>query len=153
MGFYRGPNIVTEDLIFAVDAASTRSYSGSGTNWVDLSGQGNNATLGSNVTYNAGGWMDFNGAQNTNSNVAVPISRGELGDNMSIEAFFRYDGAGNASYRPIVGGNDPGAGTEVFFGKNTGNFTSLKDLAAKENSANAVQGVVAGVEFECFIHV
>ena len=116
-----GPDIVTEDLIFAVDAASTRSYSGSGTNWVDLSGQGNNATLGSNVTYNAGGWMDFNGTQNTNSNVAVPISRGELGDNMSIEAFFRYDGAGNASYRPIVGGNDPGAGTEVFFGKNSGN--------------------------------
>ena len=57
MGFYRGPNIVTEGLVFAVDAASTRSYPGSGTTWIDLSGQGNNATLGSNVTYNASGWM------------------------------------------------------------------------------------------------
>ena len=121
MGFYRGPNIVTDGLVFAVDAASTRSYPGSGTTWIDLSGQGNNATLGSNVTYNASGWMDFNGTQNTNSNVAVPINRGELGNNMSIEAFFRYDGSASAGYRPIIGGNDPGAGTEVFFGKNTGN--------------------------------
>ncbi len=31
MGFYRGPNIVTDGLVFAVDAGSERSYSGSGT--------------------------------------------------------------------------------------------------------------------------
>ena len=28
MGFYRGPNIVTDGLVFAVDAGSTRSYPG-----------------------------------------------------------------------------------------------------------------------------
>ena len=33
MGFYRGPNIVTDGLVFAVDAGSTRSYPGSGTTW------------------------------------------------------------------------------------------------------------------------
>ena len=31
MGFYRGPNIVTDGLVFAVDAGSERSYPGSGT--------------------------------------------------------------------------------------------------------------------------
>ena len=31
MGFYRGPNIVTDGLVLALDAGSTRSYSGSGT--------------------------------------------------------------------------------------------------------------------------
>ena len=41
---YTGPHIITDGLIFAVDAASARSYPGSGTTWIDLSGQGNNAT-------------------------------------------------------------------------------------------------------------
>ena len=31
MGFYRGPNIVTDGLVFAVDPGSERSYPGSGT--------------------------------------------------------------------------------------------------------------------------
>jgi hypothetical protein len=31
MGFYRGPNIVTDGLVFAVDPGSERSYSGTGT--------------------------------------------------------------------------------------------------------------------------
>jgi hypothetical protein len=38
MGFYRGPNIVTDGLVFAVDAASERSYPGSGTTATDLAG-------------------------------------------------------------------------------------------------------------------
>ena len=36
MGFYRGPNIVTDGLVFAVDAGSERSYPGSGTTTTDL---------------------------------------------------------------------------------------------------------------------
>jgi len=38
MGFYRGPNIVTDGLVLAVDAASERSYPGSGTTATDLAG-------------------------------------------------------------------------------------------------------------------
>ena len=45
MGFYRGPNIVTENLAISLDAASTRSYPGTGTVWYDLSG--NNIDFGS----------------------------------------------------------------------------------------------------------
>ena len=45
MGFHRGPNIVRDGLVLALDAASPRSYPGSGTTWYDLSGNGNNATL------------------------------------------------------------------------------------------------------------
>jgi hypothetical protein len=41
MGFYRGPNIVTDGLTFAVDAASERSYPGSGTTAYDLVGSYN----------------------------------------------------------------------------------------------------------------
>ena len=38
MGFYRGPNIVTDGLVFAQDAASARSYPGQELQyWYDLS--------------------------------------------------------------------------------------------------------------------
>ena len=46
MGIKRGPTpIVTEGLVLYLDAANYRSYPGSGTDWIDLSGYGNHATL------------------------------------------------------------------------------------------------------------
>tara|TARA_X000001316_G_scaffold11261_1_gene4029 strand:+ start:279 stop:965 length:687 start_codon:yes stop_codon:yes gene_type:complete len=45
MAFFQGPNIVTDGLILALDAASARSYPGSGNTWYDLSNNGNNASL------------------------------------------------------------------------------------------------------------
>jgi hypothetical protein len=48
---FTGPNIIKDGLVFALDAANTKSYPGSGTTWNDLSGNGNNGTLVNNVTY------------------------------------------------------------------------------------------------------
>jgi len=45
MAFSRGPNIVTDGLVLALDAANPKSYPGTGTVWNDLSGNGNNGTL------------------------------------------------------------------------------------------------------------
>ena len=98
--------------------SATRSQN---TTWSDLSGNNNDATLASAVGMDPGGWITFNGTQTTAYQVAVPIDRTELGDKASVEAIFRYDGASGDGYRPIIGGNDPGAGTEFFLGKNTGN--------------------------------
>jgi hypothetical protein len=53
MGFFRGPKIVTDGLILALDAASPRSYPGTGTTWYDLSGQGNNGTLVNGPTFSS----------------------------------------------------------------------------------------------------
>ena len=47
------PRIVTEGLVLALDAANSRSYSGTGTTWSDLSGNGNNGTLTNGPTYNS----------------------------------------------------------------------------------------------------
>ena len=62
MGFYRGPNIVTDGLVFAFDAGSERSYPGTGTTVTDLVGS-NNGTLTNGVTYQSinGGVFDFDG--------------------------------------------------------------------------------------------
>jgi len=64
MGFYRGPNIVTDGLVFAQDAASARSYPGSGTSWYDLSNDKNTGTLYNGVSYSTadGGTMSFDGS-------------------------------------------------------------------------------------------
>lgn len=63
MGAYGGPDIVTDELIFAVDAGSTRSYSGSGTSADSIIGA-NTATLYNGVAYSAnhGGFWDFDGS-------------------------------------------------------------------------------------------
>ena len=55
-----GPNIVTSGLISNLDAGNVSSYSGTGTAWNDLSGNGNNATL-TNTTFNStnGGGIVF----------------------------------------------------------------------------------------------
>ena len=50
---YTGPHIVTDGLVQAIDAASARSYPGSGTAWNDLSGLGNNTTLENGPVYSS----------------------------------------------------------------------------------------------------
>ena len=51
MGLAHSPRIVTDGLVLALDANNSKSYSGSGTTWSDLSGNGNNATLTNNPSY------------------------------------------------------------------------------------------------------
>ena len=64
MAFTYSPKIVTDGLVFAVDAANTKSYPGSGTTWSDLSGNGNNGTLVNGPTYDGanGGSIVFDGS-------------------------------------------------------------------------------------------
>jgi len=45
MGFYRGPNIVRDGLVLALDSSNPNSYPGTGNTWYDLSGNGNHGTL------------------------------------------------------------------------------------------------------------
>jgi hypothetical protein len=63
MAFQRGPNIVTNGLVLALDAANTKSYPGSGTTWRDLCRNNNNGTLTNGPTFNSanGGSIVFDG--------------------------------------------------------------------------------------------
>mgnify|MGYP003118665655 CR=1 FL=1 len=70
MGSFGGPDIITDGLVLSLDAASTRSYPGSGSTWSDLSGNSHDMTIDSTgLTYNAGGWFDManGGMSNTNN--------------------------------------------------------------------------------------
>ena len=63
MGFNRGPKIITNGLVLALDAGNTRSYPGSGTTFTDLSGFGNNGILTNGPTFisNNNGSIVFDG--------------------------------------------------------------------------------------------
>ena len=78
MGFYRGPNIVTDGLVFAIDAGSTRSYPGSGTAVTDLAGT-SNVTLANGVGFgtNNGGVFTYDGVDD----------QGTAGDFFNYQAF------------------------------------------------------------------
>ncbi len=53
MAFFYSPNVVTDGLVFAVDAANKKSYPGSGTTWTDLAGS-NNGALTNGPTFDSG---------------------------------------------------------------------------------------------------
>jgi hypothetical protein len=52
MALSRGPKVVTNGLVLALDAADRNSYRGSGTTWTDLSGNNYNGTLTNGPTFN-----------------------------------------------------------------------------------------------------
>jgi len=73
-GFANNAPIVTDGLVFYVDAGNDKSYPGSGTTWTDLIG-GNNGSLTNGPTYNSGngGSLVLDG-----TNDRVTISEGGL---------------------------------------------------------------------------
>ena len=99
MGFYRGPNIVTDGLVYAMDAGSARSYDGT-TTLNDLVGS-NTGTLTNGVTYQSinGGVFDFDGVDDY-----ISFSNVVANDNSyTILMWIKPDGlsaGGSGSSRP-----------------------------------------------------
>jgi hypothetical protein len=97
MGFYRGPNIVTDNLTFAIDVGSARSYTGSGTTVNDLVGT-NNVTLANGVLFasNNGGVLIYDGVDD----------QGTAGDFFNYQAFtinlWVNPGSTQAQYANII---------------------------------------------------
>lgn len=54
MALGHSPSIVTNGLLWCLDAGNTKSYPGSGTSWYDLSGNSRTATIYNGPTYSSG---------------------------------------------------------------------------------------------------
>ena len=70
-------NIVTDGLILNLDASLVSSYPTTGTDWYDISGANNNGEMKNGLSFNSGGWMDFDGADDY---VWVPNDNGTMDD-------------------------------------------------------------------------
>jgi hypothetical protein len=92
MGFYRGPNIVTDGLVFAIDAGSTRSYPGSGTTGTDLINS-ESITLVNGVAFSSanGGSWEFDGSDDYISLPASLITALHGGTEASICIWIKND--------------------------------------------------------------
>lgn len=101
MSFFHSPNIVTNGLVLAWDAANPKSYPGSGTTIYDLSGNGNNGTLYNGVGFstNYKGVLTFDG---TNDYIYSGINMAST--NYTVIGASRYTGSTRG--RIIAGGNN-----------------------------------------------
>jgi hypothetical protein len=97
------PKIVTSGLVLYLDGANRESYSGSGSTWTDLSGNGSNSTLVNSPTYNGSnlGYLTFNG---TTQYASVPHnSRLNNGSAITVEAWAYSTTWSTQTYPFLVG--------------------------------------------------
>jgi len=89
---YNRSKIVTDNLVFFLDAGNTKSYSDGDTTWTDISGNENNATLVNGVGYssNDGGSLTFDGTNDYVSETSA-LSDSFLQGNYSISFWIKFD--------------------------------------------------------------
>jgi hypothetical protein len=91
MGITRGPNIVTDGLVFAVDAANPSSYVSGSSVWKDQTVNQNNGTLINGPTFDSGngGSIVFDG---TDDYITIQQTAGALSQTiMTTEHWVKFD--------------------------------------------------------------
>jgi len=79
MALAHSPKIVTNGLVLCLDAGNPKSYPGSGSSWVDVTGNGYNATLINSPTYDSNvGFISFNGTNQYATHNVPTISSGAI---------------------------------------------------------------------------
>jgi len=138
MGCSSGPDIVEDGLVLCLDAASKRSYSGSGTTWVDTVG-GNNGTLTNGPTFDSanGGSIVFDGSDDR---VEIPDSDlfSFVGSAFSLSVWLKTSSTISSSKGFISKGNTLTAGEYVFH-----SYNDIVAFRLTDNSTGAYRGVSA----------
>ena len=127
---YTGPHIITDGLVLALDAASPKSYPGTGTTWFDLVNS-NNGTLTGGPTFDSGngGSIVFDG---TNDYVNGPATNSVIGDNratITLSAWVKITGTASAY---------------LFNCKRSSGASTLVGLTANYNASGANSAGVLG---------
>src|SRR6056300_246225 len=91
-GFANNAPIVTDGLVFYVDAGNSNSYPGSGGTWTDLVG-GNDGTLTNGPTYNSGngGSIVFDGVDDSVLADYIPVNTNTSEGN-TVEQWIYWNG-------------------------------------------------------------
>ena len=105
---FQAPAIVTNGLKLYLDAANPTSYSRSGSEWKDVSGNSNHATLINNPTFNSGN----GGSIYTNGTNQYVISSyvGSATDSYTYSAWFKNDNYSESKYLLTRGRDGEGNG-------------------------------------------
>ena len=148
MGFYRGPNIVTDGLLFAYDAGSERCYPGSGTATTNIMSQASPGTLQNGVGFNTanGGFWEFDGVDNKIEVTNFPTS--VFNGSCTMESWVYW----NDDSRSIILGN-------YNVGANDVNFEKLDNYRLRfywnrgERDVFTSNNTVSGSVWQCVVFV
>ena len=141
MGFYRGPNIIRENLLLVFDAANTKSYPGTGTTW---------SSLGSSVTATlTGATFDTDSISFDGTNDYAEITGAiNLGTQFSIMSWIKpsdlSSGTGNV-FTPLANGVDN------WFGiiNNKVNFNGTETADVNNFGVNGSTSMTSTSEWYC----
>ena len=112
MGLDHSPLIVTDGLLLCLDSANSRSYSGTGTTWYDLSPSARNVTLYNTPTYSTNnlGVLDFDAPSSEYGTFTSP-------GNLSVftcEAWIKVNTSPSSStVQAIITQSFPGVNTRI----------------------------------------
>ncbi len=137
MGVTYNPKIVTDGLVLCLDAASKRSYPGTGTTWTDLKG-GNDGTLtnmdAANFSDGNGGSLSFDGANERVDFGNVLNISGEI----SISSWVKVDAFPTGGDRGLIVSKGYDGSDEAYhFG-----FAADNALRFYTYTSNTIHGVV-----------
>jgi len=154
-----GPNIITNGLVFTVDAADKNSYPGSGTTWTDLVNS-NNGALTNGPTFDSGnnGNIVFDGSNDHvevtgTENLNFPIST----NNATFSIFVKFNsvGAWTGLFNKNRSANWIGlwmsSDSKAVFGVNGYNLTGTTTLATG-NWYNIVGVQLAGTSRKIYVN-
>ena len=116
MGAFGGPDIVTDELVFAYDAGSERCYPGSGTSTTNIMSQASPGTLQNGVGFNNanGGFWEFDGVDDKIEVTNFPTS--VFNGSCTMESWVYW----NDDTRSTILGNYNAGANDVNFEKLTG---------------------------------
>lgn len=112
MSFYYSPKIVTDGLVFYVDAANSKSYVSGSTVWNDISKNSNDGTLTNGPTFDSvnGGSIVFDGSDDYVSH--GDVLNFERTDSFSIDVWTKLDSISTVQILVAKWNNK---GYEIFF--------------------------------------
>lgn len=137
-------SIVTDGLILNLDAGFIPSYPKTGTVWYDISGGGNNATMYNGLTYNSGGWMEFDGSNDycqINYN-GSNMSSWSTGQTISIWMYHNITSGRRNPWNQAYGGygtwtHEQGGSINYYYGNagsNNNPYTALGSASVPTNA-------------------
>ena len=99
-----GPNIVTDDLLFYMDAGNVKSYPGTGVDVTDISGNGYSIELITGTTYDSSNLGSFL-LDGENDYIQVLGNSYSFISGMTYEALFNWDGSVVSGYAGLYIGD------------------------------------------------
>jgi hypothetical protein len=122
--------IITDGLVLNLDAGYLPSYPRIGNTWYDLSGEGNNATIYNGLTFNSGGWMEFDGVDDYCS---IPYNSSTMdlwktGQTISVWAYHTFTSGRRNIWNQAYGGygtwtHESGNNINYYYGNAGSNTT------------------------------